>query len=100
MKQHINTKFKLFILERFNNTKKFSRKDQDLEEAEPDELELTDIEDEPTEDDISVEFDRIMDDEDEKDKDDLIEELHRKYKTLRRQYENRVHQRKSRKTIR
>jgi len=95
--RHLNTDFRMFILERINNVVKNPYK-KEIEEVEPDDLDLDDTHEEPIEDetDPELEYEEIDPEEESQDEDDLIDELHRKYKNLKRLYEYRLHQRKSR----
>ena len=97
MKRHLNTDFRMFILERIKNAIKNPPK-KELEEVQPDDLDLDDVQEEPLEDETNSELDvEEIEPEDESQTDeDLIDELNRKYKYLTRIYEYRLHQRKSR----
>ena len=93
MKRHLKTDFRQFILERIKND---AQKEDEIEEVQPDDLDFDDSQDEPIEDENEFDFDELDDGEESQADDDLIEELHKKYKTLKRIYEHRLHQRKRR----
>lgn len=84
----------MFILERIKNATKGKK---EIEEIEPDEIDLDDeLQNEPVANDDDFDFDELEGEDESQDEDDLIAELHSKYKKLKRLYEHRLHQRKSR----
>ena len=89
MKKHLNTQFRQFILERIKQENDEDESQDDLEEVLPDD----ETSEEPTDD----EFDFTELDDENKDDDkegDLIEELHNRYKKLKKLYEYRLYKRR------
>ena len=104
MRRYIKTDFREFILEKIKHSPVYKK--EEIQEVEPDEiLDYDEPDQEPEEEPIPdwvSDYEAIVGDDEEEPRndDDLIMELHRKYKKLQRQYEHRLHQRKSRKTLR
>ena len=91
MKKHLKTNFRQFILERINND---AKQEDEIEEIDPDDD--LDFDDEPIEDEDEYDFTELDDDDESQSDDDLIEELHKKYKKMKRIYEHCLYQRKRR----
>ena len=89
MKKHLNTQFRQFILERIKQENDEDESQDDLEEVLPDD----ETSEEPTDDEFD--FTELDDENNNDDKEDnLIEELHNRYKKLKKIYEYRLHQRR------
>ena len=91
MKKHLKTNFRQFILERIKND---GQQEDEIEEVEPDDD--MDFDDEPMEDEDEYGFAELDDADESQSDDNLIEELHKKYKKMKRIYEHRLYQRKRR----